>query len=80
MENRKDKEALKSKLLYLITERDEYHSKEHLETRDRNRERTKALLLQLEDSLTKKQRKRLLSRIENYKSSFAELVAEAKEA
>jgi hypothetical protein len=79
MQNRQDKELLESQLLYLITDRDEFHSKEYLEVRDRNRERVKALLLQLEESLTTKQRERLLRRIDNYKSSFAELVAETNE-
>ena len=78
MEKRSDKEYLKERLLFLTMERDQLHTEEHLEARTRNRDRSKQLTLAIEASLTKKQRKRLLNRIRNYRESFEELVEEVE--
>ena len=80
MDQRADKEKLQERLLYLVFDRDELHSKEHLEAREHNRDVMRQLTLVMEKSLTKKQRKRLVNRIKNYRETFEELVEEAKTA
>ena len=80
MEKRADKEYLKERLLFLIVERDQLHSEEHLEARDSNRAKTRQLLLAMKDTLTKKQRKRLVRKIKNYREPLEELAAEAQSA
>jgi len=73
LSNRSNKELMLSELLYLVDERDEFHNANYLEIRDRNRQRVDKLLLDLQDSLTKKQKRRLLNRIENYRELFEDL-------
>ncbi len=76
MERREDKEYLRERLLYLTLQRDELHAEDHLAAREHNRNLSQQLTLAIEASLTRKQRKRLLNRIRNYRESFEELVAE----
>ena len=75
---RDDPEELGKRLIFLVDERDSLHTKEHIETRERNAERMSNLMLELNASLTKKQKKRLLRKISSYQESFAELVEEAE--
>lgn len=70
---RSDKKVLLEKLSYLITNRDDLHSKDHLEKRERNLVRMRELMITLEGTLTKKQRRRLVNKIQDYKDSFDEL-------
>ena len=80
MERREDKEYLRERLLFLTVERDQLHTKEHLEARERNRDKTRQLLLTMKDTLTKKQRERLIRKIKNYREPLEELAAEAESA
>lgn len=70
---RGDKQRMQQQLQNLVTGRDLLRSTEHRGVRDRNRARIQKLLLTLADSLTSKQRQRLLRRIRNYRDSFVEL-------
>lgn len=75
---RQDQQELAKRLYFLVDERDSLHTKAHIETRERNAQRVSNLMLELHASLTKKQKRRLLSKLSNYQESFTELAAEVE--